>query len=393
MRITINATKIISMMLFVGITVISLVNNYFITIPFFVLIPIMAVWLLLNYVTISRRKTINSNWLIIFVGWIVAITIVSLLTDNLTFLKVYGFGLVNLVFSVFVYCRYKDSEEDCRTIHILFGMILFGVNLIQITKLNNNVNLIYRSDGAYVICYTTVIYEVYLWLRLCMHDYRGRVEKTIDILLICFYAYCLIMSGFLIAVLITVGGIAVTLFTFKIKNKKAQIVSILLVLMLLLICYLNLQGILSILLSMNLDENYALRLREIQTMLYGSGSSGILLGGRIQRYVMSISSFLKYPITGKLWFVDDSMSVYDVIGYHSTILDMLGLYGIWGFIPLYLIFSPYKWEISSQQRFQMLGLTLAIVATMLLNNQIAAIGVVMYVEAKMLCREQRGLEN
>jgi hypothetical protein len=80
-------------------------------------------------------------------------------------------------------------------------------------------------------------------------------------------------------------------------------------------------------LARNVEGTWALKLEDIALMLEGQNDTGSV-SGRMEKYSKSTESFIKSPFLGMYW------NPYGSVGGHATAIDVLGLCGIMGFIPM-----------------------------------------------------------
>ena len=150
-----------------------------------------------------------------------------------------------------------------------------------------------------------------------------------------FYGICLAMLLYIVvvaqyatALLITIAGIlAYILLVSKPKTRVYIVLSTMVVGS--LIWATNGGSEIFYALAENVEGTWSLKLRDIALTLEGQADSGSV-SSRAEHYAKSLDAFMQSPIFGMYWNTGQS------IGGHATAIDVLGLCGIMGFIPMML---------------------------------------------------------
>lgn len=165
-----------------------------------------------------------------------------------------------------------------------------------------------------------IIFPAILYRR---SDTRG-FEKHCYTLIIILMAYIIIFSQFATALLVMLVGILV--YYFIISNKKNRLFIFFLgVLLVIIVVFLDGGADIFYWLSDKVEGAWSIKLEDIALTLSGKEDSG-MVSSRFSYYKDSLNSFLNDPLFGLL-FKDGK------IGGHATAIDILGLTGIFGFIP------------------------------------------------------------
>lgn len=189
--------------------------------------------------------------------------------------------------------------------------------------------------GAEDILFATPDYEMVYGMALIfpvllqkIKDAQTKTDKNIYTIFAAVVFYTIMVSQFATALLITiVGSLIFIMFSMR-KNKRVLIVSSIVF----LVFYVHVTKMdVEILnsLSNSVDGVWAGKLHDIAVSISGSSLSGSL-SERNDLYQESLATFLESPLFGILVHPTGS------IGGHATAIDILGLTGIFGFIPFVL---------------------------------------------------------
>lgn len=139
-------------------------------------------------------------------------------------------------------------------------------------------------------------------------------------------------AGYTIAVFTTAAGLVIYFFYRGKKLLPALIISVLLVsLVVYLICYND--TVRNYLLEIFDGTKVAWKIRDI-TDTFSTGETADSISARIDRYMRSLQTMLKYPLIGSWWVGGQ--------GCHSALLDTLAQYGLFGGYAMYqLVYCGY----------------------------------------------------
>lgn len=330
----------------------------------------------------TKRGTIPIYVLLAFLLIFAMIVVSEFMGDGLnTHMQLY------LLMGYTICTAYLSKEEDVRDYLILFPIIFIVMafwNILTIRALFVDAHvmryLVRNSTsgyggfgvGGYGHAYTTV-----LLLPLAIEFVLKGINKTGRITAL-FYLitslYMIFNSGYMIAILATIFGMVC--YFFMLRGGRNNFIWIVLVFILLIVIYINIDNILSYIIdSMNvgLMRNKVI---EIQRLLIESDEassigSSILFGERYERYTRDMGLILNNPIFGALNYMK--------VGKHSTILDMFAQYGIpAGIIFCYVLIKPLRSSLKNRiQTANVEGATIIeLVFILLINNASMGMGII-----------------
>lgn len=197
--------------------------------------------------------------------------------------------------------------------------------------------------GGYPMAYGSVVLAVFLFQQIIESKFISRKLRFFAIGEIVFLAVLIIYTNSFICLLALFLGFAFCVCGRFLKG-QTLIGTIILILIIGIIIYINLTTILQTLLTYNNNEFIEKRLSELYDLTANDVTS-FHLAKRSSLYQMSIESFFKSPILGVGYKFGNTVSLLQEngIGSHSTLLDTLGQFGLLGAIPLYsVLYYPVK---------------------------------------------------
>ncbi len=346
-----------------------------------VLLGLMMLWSLFNLKVIVDRSGQNRVWMLILIIWLVTGAGITIGTNNFNYLKNYIFELLNLVFPYLAFVA-QNEEKRKQTSKLYFTAIaclMIASNLYNLIEIKVLMGSSFRrTENSYRVIYTTVLFAL-IYLDIVIKA-KPSNKRWVELLAFLLFGYCIICSGYTIACITFFVGVALLLINSFMTNSLKKMAVIILVILAAGYLFININSVFKALIA-NMDNKiYIQRFQSIADYLSGSRSASTLTA-RLDTYTVSLDAFLNYPISGKVWFVDDNSYIFTAIGYHSTILDNLGLFGlIFGIQPVLLMLLPLidKLRHNPSCKALMISLIFSFVVILTFNNQIAGIGVVCY---------------
>lgn len=250
-------------------------------------------------------------------------------------------------------------------------------------------SILLQGIGDYSFIYALVLMNVlFFWLFL---EKKGK-KKLVYLFLVISSEGTILLSNYMMALLLSLFGIAVlTAFWIYRKNKAVFFVLLMIFAILLLfskpLLYVTLDGILAVL----PDGKTYDRLLQMQMSLYGEGKGLFeeFASDRIPVLSISLKSIKAYPAFGVICgHLTKTDGYYNEFGQHSYIFDTMALYGIGiSLILLFLLTFPFFTE--GRMRGKKKELSIAIFLIMLLlvsnNNATFSIAVMLYVIYPYIC--------
>ena len=344
-----------------------------------VLLGLIVLFFVLNIkelYSISRGK----NWLFALAVWFFLAGAITIATNNIRFFKVYVFGLLNLLFPFVAYLFFRKDKKSIRFINVTSIVTLIICNFVFMIIRDSSVLYSYRSESSYILTYTNALFALVLLYRFLKKDlFKTHFRNIVRILLVVFFSALVILSGFFLAIIALFFGVLLTIVYAFCRSKDSFFLITAFVVVFFFVVARYGDSIIEWVIGVVNNENYIQRLDEVRGNIYGGANFGDYFA-RQKTYLLSWNSFINYPLFGKIWYLDDSVLFYEAIGYHSTVLDNLALFGVFGFIPTLLIFYPlFYWGLIKKHRlYKMVGIVFSFALILMLNNQVAPIGYVVY---------------
>lgn len=332
-----------------------------------------VLWVLISWMKIGKLKTdVHGVYISICLFCVFTIMIVWASGGGLVDATVTQLQLIILLLFVLQYAYYSQQDKDfikVLTIVTFFCLSIWQIRTLIEYEINPGVSrlLVRSSDqaqyyaaqgvGGYGLIYPSIFTNAAL--MYLFSKWKGLkkilllIPLTIGILLV-------LSSGFLIAVvmtLVSLGGWLIGLFSRK--NITAILLSLIgLVAIAFLVINVLLKYSNEILQALD-GTFYQRKVEEIITALQTSEVTG-KLEGRTSRYLESIIGMFKYPIIGA-----KILGLESELGGHSTLLDLLGLFGVFSIGFYFAIGHVLK---SIYQKAVHKGYVAAIIVLFLLNG-------------------------
>lgn len=175
---------------------------------------------------------------------------------------------------------------------------------------------------------TTYSYSLLIPVFLHKCFTTTKKNKTYYVICIILLIYIVIIAQYATALIIAIVG-ALTYLIIVSKPKARLQVILFGALFLVLLNMTNGGSDIFYALADRVEGTWSTKLTDIALILEGQSDSGSI-SSRVDHYSESLNAFLKSPILGMYWNQTTS------IGGHATAIDVLGLAGIMGFIPMML---------------------------------------------------------
>ena len=272
---------------------------------------------------------------------------------NLNF-QSYIYIFIIIAIAIF-YINDTNNKRKKIIIYILFFDYLYiGINTFFQLQINPSISRVLATSaehvesilgevtmsgiGSYSYFYALVIISI----LMCHYMLNTNKKKLLLIILLVGIFLLLVNAQFTMSVLFFIFFIFFVLITEKKTSAKYFMIRILFLIAFIIIL-LNIGSIINYV-SNFVGEDLAVRLNELNDSLLGNGYSQGDIGARIDVYKMSINSFFNNILYGSFGNKN--------FGGHSSILDILGAYGIIGFSAIYTFFKMYKLIIKSVRKYQ-----------------------------------------
>ncbi len=272
---------------------------------------------------------------------------------------------VLLIPFMYLFAKVNSSEkyEKILNIYILFTLIyILFICAFTLIKLEGNpelTRLLARGDKDvikhFVSPFTATYATVYTVMMIGIANFyyamvqKQKIIRFLGIAFTLFICYFLFKSAYSISILIYIIGISIILLQIcyvKAHNKKKFMISFLILSIIILAVYLLFHDVIAdcILLLGNYTKDIMQqrRIREIAELVrnFGIETEGGMIN-RLKLYGVSLETFFNKPIFG-VGFREELLSTTanvstPMIGNHSTILDMLASFGIFGFFYIFSI--------------------------------------------------------
>lgn len=333
-----------------------------------------SVWVLLSWFSIAYEKTdLHGVYiavcafcvLTIFIEWVCGSSIEEAIINRLQ--------TIILLLFVLQYMYYKDYDAvfiKQLTVITIICLSVWQIRTLIEYQTNPGVSrlLVRSSDeaqyyaskgvGGYGLVYPSV------FINIALMHLIGRVKgfKKIFVLIPLLIGVLLVFSsGFLIAVIMTLvslGAWAVRMFGNK--NIKTIIISIIcLTVVIFIVMELLLKYSDSIVNALD-GTFYKVKIQEIINALKDDHQVTGKLEGRTSRYLESITGIFKYPVIGAKF-----LGLESELGGHSTLLDVLGLYGIFSIGFYFAIYFAIK---NMYKMAEHKGFIIAVIILFILNG-------------------------
>ena len=180
------------------------------------------------------------------------------------------------------------------------------------------------------------IFVILLAIYMRKNMQKGRERIIVTLIMIIMALVFIVMAAYATAILILLLALIICL-----NNKKSLIFGIGTVIILVILIFHEFIGnaIMALADSVNYSKILSLRVKEFGYMLKTFEATGTYAGeeGRWQKLIDSFTTFTMHPIFGGLGIRGSK------IGGHSEIFDILGKYGLFGFVLLVIVFvNLYK---------------------------------------------------
>ncbi len=307
-------------------------------------IAIAAIW----YVTASSQnksamgKALNSK--VFILSWVYPLFMLVYVIARHAKLEKSSFGMP-LIVLFYMYCYYRNNKKDSKLIlksSIFFFILMAGYTLLQLKKEPNISRLLAAGDKAlkadiaspFTAGYTEIYYLVFFVISVtgAVLIYENRNFRCLYLLLTALLFILFIRAQYTIAILLMLFGIITVCFTRRRKKTVWIFLGCVLCVIVFIFMIFGTDSLAEfIYFAADILPNGILKNRIIQIgdLFYSGspmmqGSNGAI--DRFQLYAKSWNTF-----TSNFFFgAGDGENVSGFIGGHSTFIDRLARYGIFG---------------------------------------------------------------
>jgi len=234
--------------------------------------------------------------------------------------------------------------------------------------------------GGYGFIYSTVLLAV----PLLFTKEKSKLWKTLNVITVILCLYTTILSQYTLALLISCIAIIIAMFTVS-KNSAETFAVKMIFSIIVLLVVVNLSAILSFFAdSLVSTGNGGLSVRLNELVKYmNTGEQGYNLSGRTDRYAMSWELLLEKPILGNQ-IASGSVKY----GGHSSFLDQLAKYGIFGSV-WYFLFAIHNCRRNRDKSHIVLLTYLVFLVLSVINTTIYVyqLGIVVFLLAPVMSKQ------
>lgn len=351
------------------------------------LMSLIFLWVIMSLPKIIKYKGAALIWILVLFFWLILGSSILLINGNINVLKNYIFELVNFVFPFLVFCiRYTYIMNNSRLLTNIITTIIVISNILNI-YINHFMykNIFNRTTDSYTIVYITVIFALITLYKIISPKLMKNKKQLITewlILIIC--VVNILTSGYTIANIVLIIGMGILLINRY--HLAHPIFTTFVWVIFCAISFIYLDNIFELLLRNVQNPIYYERIYDVYIYLNGNSNYSTMTA-RLGTYIKSINAFMEHPLTGSIWCLNPSDSIYTVVGYHSTILDNFGLFGvIGGVFTISVIYYPFIWVLHriTEHRMFIFVIILTFSLIIIINNQIPGIGVITYFYLPMI---------
>lgn len=390
----------ITLILYIITTLITLINTYVshlfggITIytVYYLPVVIILLYILSDIIRRNNRNYINKKYLYYFLFFALVYFIdFQFIAENNKYEKIFmginfninAFQLINIV-PVFLIAWYILQKKDKRFNQKLDYIIIisFVINAILTLKVlytnplaakilatgEGGSEYLLKGASGFNVLYSSVLFVPCLFFLIS--EFKG-IRKFLYISVLILILVYIYMCGYVTAILATILSISIYLF---LNSNKIIKVFLVIPIIFIFTFIINRDIIYDFFIYfsniINIDQ-ISIRFHDIANMIkYGDTSADSLM--RLDLYMNSIRAFKISPILG-VFYIDPNYS----LSGHSTILDILGGTGLFGFIPFIItIIYSYKNSIKNLEKKKYKNCIISCYVTFifisLLNPQLAS---------------------
>lgn len=334
----------------------------------------------------------------ILISWIFISSFFTLATGNTRFFKNYVFEIVNLLIPLFMY-RIIKRKYGFSAFRIYKSIIIISIfiSIIEIIKVNNSITIyVGRDEEGYIVAYTNVLLALgVLYAFFVSKEKPYKYQKIFFLFAFIIYSISIIVMGYFIALVIYLFGVIALVTFIKIKNQYRSVFIIVFLIVVVILVFVNIQVLLDFAINLLGGTAYVEKLYELKIYFRNTSNINSLgaLDARFEKYLISLTQILRYPLFGSLPYYNDDTPILQIVGYHSFVLDVLSLFGIiWGGIIVFIVFKPLvnriRIEAGSDKIFVIINL-ITFFLILLFNNQIPSMGFAVYFSAMILLDKKR----
>lgn len=331
---------------------------------------VMMAWLIVNA---SGKFGHANKWDAISLLFIAYCLIACLITGNQMIIKTYVYGFLELCFPILVYDTLKKNKYKQS---MMYRIICLSLAILVLSFYLKHELYPDRSQNGYYMAYTSV----FIAIIACYYSLRElHWKKIIALSIMAIVIVAITMCHFMIAIIATVLGLYIM---FRYSKRWSRISCVFLVCIVTILFILSFSGNRIIYLIGKEVNNHDLitRIEEIKSLII-EGKVGLNMEERIRVYLTSIKTIIQHPIGGGIVTITKG-NFYNYVGYHSTILDSLAIFGVVpGGLLLYIMISPFYSLLKrsgAHEKALVVATATCFFVIVILNNQISAIAIMAY---------------
>lgn len=323
-----------------------------------ILFPMACIGITVLSIFSAIEKTHRLNWTKIVPEYIhLYIWIIIMIIANqffyhihrdLTFLFItmdaHAIFYVRLLISVVPLMFFIDTNnfKDTKIFKIVLGVVVstnafFTFRAVRFfpDAIRARVAMEHMGGEAYLFATPdyAMVYSMALVFPVFLQKWRNSPHKTLDryFYLICsvLIFYVVLVSQFATALLIAIIGAAI-FFMLGMRNNKRTLIATSIIFTAFALHVTGLDIITLKFLANNISGTWADKLNDFALTLSNDALTGSL-SLRSELYKQSLDSFLQSPIAGIM------TNPFGSLGGHATAIDILGLSGLFGFVPFLLM--------------------------------------------------------
>lgn len=286
----------------------------------------------------------GAKWILGMVPWVIMTVLVIVILPGLNSSSMYTSLLFSFISLIIVYKYIVDNDTGTLQFIARISLILYLVFLARAMIIAGNDSSIYRLNKASGIDNEKVgTFGIYYVAPLIMPigffytvNYKG-YRRIIGLIMCAITALLMVWAQYSIAFMLEFLIIAMYLCAGK--SGRLRKISLLILLVLFFLFILNFDALVIKPLTTLMEDiprtsPVKERLGDVIELFKGETKGDNMAVGRIERYLDSIRSFVKHPITGSLLLILFGFDVSGGKAGHNSMFELLNQYGIMA-IPLY----------------------------------------------------------
>lgn len=330
------------------------------------LISLIFILIIVNFF-FNKQKVKQHYLIILFIAFVFSIEcFVSVSSINIRYLKMFTVDTFFFISPLLCFL-FLEKRHYKLMYRIIIALIIFDNLFLFLFGFLIKLSIFYRSSSAYAIAYMDVlVINLLLYYLLKKRMDFSISSKIMYVLIIVFLFSCLITAGFMIALLTCIISLIITFgLAFFRKRKNVLLYFSILLFSLLALIFLGYYFLPSLAKSFyRINIMYYERFMDIYSFIY-YGKIGNVIAARLQIYAVSINSFLKYPLFGVAWHINDLTLDYSSISLHSSFLDHMAYFGLL-FFALWFFMIMFPPLLDSNLKFKTNTLCIPMILSVLI---------------------------